>query len=250
MAAISEDIFTEPDSDPNTLANLGPLAQLAGVWESRGDSGADVNPKAEGPEHRVYRERFDAQPIDPQTNGPQLLYGLRYHLHINAPEEDATFHDQTGYWLYEPATGLVMQTVAIPRGQVALASGFAAPDATTLKLSAKRGATDYGICSTTFLEQAFRTESYAIEVIFNPDGSWSYVSETMLAVRGQEGLFNHRDTNTLFKVAEPQANPLLLIEQGVGLPRAASVGRLQVSASTGFPPSRQAAMPPSSATAR
>lgn len=211
MAVIPEDIFTEPESDPNTLANLGPLARLAGVWESRGDSGADINPKAEGPENRVYRERMEAHPIDPQTNGPQLFYGLRYHVHINAPEEDATFHDQTGYWLWEPATGLVLQTVAIPRGQVALASGFAAADATSLKLSAVRGKTDYGICSTTFLEQAFRTESYAIEVTFHEDGSWSYVSETMLAVRGQEGLFNHKDQNRLFKVAEPKPNPLWVI---------------------------------------
>jgi hypothetical protein len=208
MAVIPEDIFTEPDSDPNTLANLGPLARLAGVWESRGDSGADINPKADGPENRVYRERMEAHPIDPQTNGPQLFYGLRYHVHINAPEEDATFHDQTGYWLWEPATGLVLQTVAIPRGQVALASGFAAADAKTLKLSAVRGKTDYGICSTAFLEQAFRTESYAIEVNFHEDGSWSYVTETMLAVRGQEALFNHKDQNRLFKVAEPRPNPL------------------------------------------
>jgi hypothetical protein len=211
MAVIPDDIFTEPDSDPNTLANLGPLARLAGVWESRGDSGVDINPKADGPENRVYRERMEAHPIDPQTNGPQLFYGLRYHIHINAPEEDATFHDQTGYWLWEPATGLVLQTVAIPRGQVALASGFAAADAKTLKLNAVRGKTDYGICSTTFLEQAFRTESYAIEVNFHEDGSWSYVTETMLAVRGQEGLFNHKDQNRLFKVAEPKPNPLWVI---------------------------------------
>ena len=101
--------------------------------------------------------------------------------------------------------------MAFPRGQVALASGFAAPDATSMKLTATRGATDYGICSTTFLEQAFRTESYSIEVTFNPDGSWSYVSETMLAVRGQEGIFNHKDQNTLFKVGEPIQNPLALI---------------------------------------
>jgi hypothetical protein len=211
MAAIPDDIFTEQDADSNTLANLGPLARLAGVWES-GDRGADVNPKAEGPEHRVYRERIEMHPIDPQANGPQLFYGLRYHVHINTPEEAITFHDQTGYWLWEPDTGLVIQTLSIPRGQVAIAGGFASPDATSLKVTATRGSTEYGICSTTFLEQAFRTERYSIEVTFNPDGSWSYVTETMLAVRGQEGLFNHQDRNTLFKVGEPAPNPLWLIE--------------------------------------
>ncbi len=90
--------------------------------------------------------------------------GLRYHIHINARGEENTFHDQVGYWLWEPATGLILQTVAIPRGQVAIAAGTAERDATKLVLTAERGKTDYGICSTTFLELAFRTDSYRIEV--------------------------------------------------------------------------------------
>src|ERR1700748_46095 len=138
MNPFPEDIFTEPqDVDPDTLANLGPLRRLAGVWEGR--KGIDVNPQAQGPERRDYLERIEMQPIDPQTNGPQLFYGLRYHLHINTPEEAITFHDQVGYWLWEPATTLILQTVAIPRGQVAIAAGHAEPHATRLVLSAERG---------------------------------------------------------------------------------------------------------------
>ncbi|HUO12551.1 MAG TPA: heme-binding beta-barrel domain-containing protein, partial [Caulobacteraceae bacterium] len=151
------DIFTEtPDLDPDTLANLGPLRALAGVWEGR--KGVDVNPKAAGPETASFIERIEMQPIDPQSNGPQLLYGLRYHVHILKPGEDNTYHDQVGYWLWEPATGLLMQTLAIPRGQVALAVGQAARDATTFKVSARRGQSNYGIASTDFLEYAFRTD--------------------------------------------------------------------------------------------
>ncbi len=41
-----------------------------------------MNPKPEGPEKDAYYERYELQPIDPQTNGPQLFYGLRYHTHI------------------------------------------------------------------------------------------------------------------------------------------------------------------------
>jgi hypothetical protein len=207
-----EDIFTEPsDVDPDGLANLGPLRRLAGVWEGR--KGVDLNPKADGPERREFIERIELQPIDPQANGPQLLYGLRYHIHILATDEDATFHDQVGYWLWEPATGLVMQSLAIPRGQTALAAGQATPDAKTLEVYAERGRTDYGISSTTFLEEAFRTESYRLQITFHDDGSWSYVSDTMLAVRGQPGLFKHRDINRLTKVAEPTPNPLSLIDE-------------------------------------
>lgn len=210
MNPFPDDIFTEPeDVDPDTLANLGPLSRLAGVWE--GEKGIDLNPKADGPERRVYLERIELQPIDPQANGPQLLYGLRYHVHINTPEEDVTFHDQVGYWLWEPATGLVMQTIAIPRGQVVLAGGRAKPDGSGLTVSAKRGETEYGIASTTFLEYAFRTDAFDLDVTFNADGSWSYISDTMLAVRGQNELFRHRDRNTLHKVAEATPNPLALI---------------------------------------
>ena len=154
---IPDDIFTEQeDVDPDTLRNLGPLRRLAGIWE--GQRGHDVNPKAERPEERDYYERIEMQPIDPQSNGPQLLYGLRYHVHINTREEDIAFHDQVGYWLWEPATGLILQTLAIPRGQIAIAAGHAAPDAKKLILKAERGQTEYGICSTTFLELAFRTD--------------------------------------------------------------------------------------------
>src|SRR3546814_16778469 len=109
------------------------------------------------------------QPIDAQANGPQLFYGLRYHVHINTPEEDIAFHDQVGYWLYEPATGLILQTLAIPRGQIAIAAGHAEPDAKRLVLTAERGTSEYGICSTTFLELAFRTDKYQITVDFLED---------------------------------------------------------------------------------
>jgi hypothetical protein len=208
-----EDIFTEQeDVDPDTLANLGPLRRLAGVWQST--KGVDLAPKAPGPERREFIERIEMQPIDPQANGPQLFYGLRYHVHINTNEEDITFHDQVGYWLWEKETGLVLQSLTIPRGQTALASGHAKPDDIQLTVSATRGQTNYGICSTDFLEYAFRTDSYRLEITFNADGSWSYVSDTMLKVRGKDELFRHRDVNTLVKIGEPTPNPLFLIANG------------------------------------
>ena len=208
MNPFPDDIFTEPeDVDPDTLANLGPLRRLAGVWEGR--KGVDLNPKADGPERREFVERIEMQPMDPQANGPQLFYGLSYHIHILATDEDATFHDQVGYWLWEPATGLILQTLAIPRGQTALAAGRADPDGKTLRVRAERGTTEYGICSTAFLEHAFRTDSYTLEITFHADGSWSYVSDTMLAVRGQAQPFRHRDVNTLTRIAEPTPNPLM-----------------------------------------
>ncbi|KTE21758.1 hypothetical protein ATE67_03620 [Sphingopyxis sp. H050] len=210
---LPEDIFTEPENvDPETLANLGPLARLAGVWE--GQRGIDINPKADGPETRHYYERIDMQPIDPQANGPQLFYGLRYHQHVNTREEEISFHDQVGYWLYEASTGLIIQTLAIPRGQIAMASGHAERDAKRLVVKAERGQSEYGICSTSFLDLAFRTDRYELTIDFHDDGSWSYVSDTMLMVKGRDTLFRHRDRNRLTKIAEPDLNPWAKIIRG------------------------------------
>lgn len=209
MLPIPADIFTEPTVSPDDLANLGPLRGLAGVWQA--DKGIDINPKAAGPERRIFREHVRMDAIDPQTNGPQLFYGLRYHIHINTPEEDITFHDQVGYWLWEPATSLILQSVTIPRGQVVLASGHAKAGDKTISVSAKRGDTRYGICSNEFLDEAFRTDSYRCDITFNDDGSWTYVIQTELMVKGAPRPFDHHDSNTLKLVEAPTPNPLDLI---------------------------------------
>jgi len=62
MSTFPEDIFTEPNVNPDTLSNLGPLRRLAGVWQGR--KGGDVNPKALGPERRSYLEH----PQTPQSS--------------------------------------------------------------------------------------------------------------------------------------------------------------------------------------
>ncbi len=123
------DIFTEP-ADVGSR-HPGQSRGRCAAWPAcgRSDKGVDLNPKAEGPERRVFMSVSEMEPIDPQANGPQLLYGLRYHIHIVAAEEDITFHDQVGYWLWEPATGLIMQSLAHPaRAGGAGARGKATPE--------------------------------------------------------------------------------------------------------------------------
>jgi hypothetical protein len=202
-----EDIYTEPAQvDFDTLARLGPLRPMAGVWE--GARGLDVKPKAEGPKQQAYVERIELQPIDPQTNGPQLLYGLRYHTHITKPQLVKTYHEQVGYWLWEPATGVVIHTLTIPRGQTAMASGTASADARSFEVAAKQGAEDWGICSSPFLLYAFRTVEFRIRVTINGDGTWGYEEDTVLMIHGQAEPFHHTDRNLLRKVAEPTRNPM------------------------------------------
>ena len=208
MEKFPKDIYTEPEPDADTLANLGPLTGLAGIWT--GARGLDVNPKADGPERQAFIENYELQPIDAQTNGPQLFYGLRYHTRIFKPDDVETFHDQVGYWLWEPATGAVIQTLSIPRGQIAMAVGRAAADARTFSLEAVRGSETNGIVSNPFLEYAFKTVSYTITVTINAEGTWSYEQDTVLIIPGQAEPFHHTDRNTLQKIGEPTPNPTAL----------------------------------------
>ena len=206
MTIYGPDIYTEPEGDPDTLANLGPLRPMAGVWE--GTKGSDAHPVVEGTEHNTFVEHYDLQPIDRQTNGPQLFYGLRYHTHITKPGEAETFHDQVGYWLWEPAAEAVTLTLGIPRAQALLASGPAAADATDFELTATLGSEVYGILSNPFLDQSFRTLSYRIHVTVNDDGTWSYEEEGVLQIPGREELFSHTDRNTLSRIGRAEVNPL------------------------------------------
>ena len=62
-------------------------------------------------------------------------------------------------------------------------------------------ASDYVICATL----------RKIPDVFNIELLWERVRG------GQEGLFQHRDRNTLTKVAEPRGNPLMRREDGLDL---------------------------------
>jgi hypothetical protein len=218
------DLYTEADGDENTLANLGPLRGMAGIWTSA--VGADVHPVGpgsdisgpvvDGSEHNPFVERYELHPIDPQTNGPQLFYGLRYHTHLVKPGEVETFHDQVGYWLWEPAAGTVVHTLAIPRGQVLLASGHAEADATEFEVRATFGSETYGILSNPFLDQAFRTVSFRMRITINDDDTWSYEEHTELSIPDRQDLVDHVDRNTLTRIGDPIPNPLAAAAGGPG----------------------------------
>ncbi len=89
-----------------------------------------------------------------------------------------------------------------------MAGGKAKADATRFKLAARTGDVHWGISSQPFLQQAFRTARFAIEVTVNADDTWSYVEDTVIKIAGRRALFHHIDRNTLHRVGRPQRNPL------------------------------------------
>ena len=182
---------------------------------------------AEGTEANSFVEHYELHPIDRQTNGPQLFYGLRYHTHITKPGEFETFHDQVGYWLYEPAAETVTLTLAIPGPRC---SWRRAPQDRATRNSSSPpsvGSEVYGILSNPFLDQSFRTVSYRIHVTVNGDGTWSYEEEGMPEIPGRDELFSHVDRNTLTKVGPAELNPLAVAARNVG-PAIDDVGSLGI----------------------
>ncbi len=184
------------------VANLGPLAGLAGIWE--GDQGMDVAPEGKDglDEQRTpFRERMSFEPMGPVENGPQILYGLRYSTMAWPLGEDEAFHEEVGYWLWDPAAGQVMRCFIVPRGIAVSAGGSATADARGFHLRAELGSQVFGVLSNPFLDRAFKTVSYELKVTLHEDGSFSYWEDTVLEIPGRDALFHHTDENTLRRVS-------------------------------------------------
>lgn len=190
------DVFNKPvNPDKDIVKNLGPLAPLVGVWE--GDQGVDIAPARTGPAETRYRERLTFDPLGPVVNGPQVLYGLRYATTAWPLNTDEAFHEETGYWLWDPRDRQVMRCFMVPRGVTVLAGGTADAHERVLKLSARVGAETYGILSNPFLDKAFKTVRYEMTLALHDDGSFSYDEDTQLKIAGQADIFHHTDRNTL-----------------------------------------------------
>lgn len=182
------------------LKNFGPLGPLAGTWE--GGPAEDAAPGVDRQKViNPYRERMVLDPLNPIANHEQKLFGLRYSIQAFRPGETDPFHDEVGYWLWDPKEELLFKGVTIPRGMVLLAGGHAKADAKSFKLKAELGSHTFGICSNPFLDVEFQTVKYEIEMRINADGSITYDQNNFIQIKGQEKTFEHRDINTLRKVS-------------------------------------------------
>ena len=192
-------------SDPN-LAGLGPLAGLIGVWE--GNAGTDTSP---GVPNRIvteiekrYRERWVFELVSPAAeNHDQKLRQVicdtnawRGTPSTAGKKAGEAFHAQRGYWIWDPATKMVLNSFAVPRGIVINAGGTAEPDATSFELVAEAGSETYGICQNPYLLENFKVVRYILKLKLNRDGSFDYEQDTQLEIKGR-GLLHHTDANHL-----------------------------------------------------
>ncbi|MCZ6571374.1 MAG: heme-binding beta-barrel domain-containing protein [Deltaproteobacteria bacterium] len=181
--------------------DYGPLAALIGTWQ--GDKGTDVSPEPDGTEENPYYETIVFEAAGDVTNAEaQTLAIVRYHQVVTRKSNNEVFHDQIGYWTWDPATKTIAQSVNIPRVVAVLAGGSFEGDASgsevVLDVYAKKGDPDWGIIESPFMRDSASTVAFEHRVEVSGD-CMSYSETTSLDIYGRK--FDHTDTNELTRTS-------------------------------------------------
>ena len=177
--------------------DYGPLAGLIGFWE--GDKGMDIAPEPDGVEQNPYYETIECVPSGDVTNGEeQLLAIIRYHQVVKRKSTGKDFHNESGYYTWDRATGVITQSLVIPRGVAVIAGGSArqADGETIISVRASLDDDDYSIVQSPYMRDKASTQSFSHSI--NVSGErFSYQETTVIDIYGR--LFDHTDENTLTK---------------------------------------------------
>ncbi|TNE80494.1 MAG: DUF1794 domain-containing protein [Gammaproteobacteria bacterium] len=183
-----------------TYKEYGPLASIIGTWQ--GDSGMDIAPESDGVEENPYYETLVCEAAGDLTNAEtQQLWVVRYRQEVRRKSNDEVFHDQVGYWMWDEAQQLVIQSLSIPRAVCVLAGGKAsttAEGATQIVVSASLDDPHWNILQSPFMAKNAKTTSYHHSITVKGD-SMKYTESTLLDIYGRE--FDHTDGNTLHRIA-------------------------------------------------
>lgn len=181
-----------------TVIDYGPLTKLIGTWQ--GDKGMDVAPEPGGQEFNPYYETFTFAAVGDVTNAEsQVLAVVHYRQIVRRKSNDQVFHDETGYWMWDAAAGIVMHSLTIPRAVCVLAGGrYQAGDeqagAVVLDVAAKLDDPDWGIIQSPFMRDKARTTSFSHHISVTDD-KLSYKETTIVDIYGK--VFEHTDQNEL-----------------------------------------------------
>ncbi len=181
------------------VVDYGPLNGLIGTWT--GDRGIDVAPEPDGIERNPFYETivFEAAG-DVDNANRQFLNIVRYHQKVYRKSNDEQFHDQVGYFTWEPATGAITQSFVIPRGVGVVASGKVISEENgkiIITMDALDEPDNQGVCQTAFMRENARTLSFTQTIILQGD-ELSYDERTMLFIYDHE--FEHVDKSKLTRI--------------------------------------------------
>ena len=178
----------------------GPLGGLIGVWQ--GDKGLDIAPEPEGAESNPYYETLTFTAIGDVTNAEtQVLAVLYYRQIVQQKSNDEVFHDQTGYWMWDANTGVIMHSLTIPRGVSVLAGGVYTgekedDDRIVLDVAAGLNNKDWQIIQSPFMQDNARTTDYCQRISLGKD-KLSYSQTTTIEIYGK--VFEHTDQSELIR---------------------------------------------------
>lgn len=178
--------------------DYGPLAGLIGTW--KGDKGVDRAPEPDGEERNPFFETLLFEACgDVENAQQQVLAIVRYHQVVSRKSNNKVFHNESGYWSWDAKTGVLMQSLTIPRGFALLAGGrFDARQSyegeIVLEVRAAADDTQWGIVQSPFLREKARTTAFTRKITLNGEGL-NYSQSTLLQIYGRE--YNHTDVNRL-----------------------------------------------------
>ena len=178
--------------------DYGPLFQLIGMW--RGDRGLDVAPEPDGEDKHAYYDEIDFTPAGAAENAEeQNLVCVKYHQLVRKRNNGRVFHDQIGHWIYEPATGMVVHSLSIPRAVAVLAGGTMqqSGDETVFEVAATAGSETFGIVQSPFMLEKAKTTAFSMRLSIQGD-ELSYEETTSLDIYGRQ--FEHTDACKLQRV--------------------------------------------------
>ena len=182
--------------------DYGPLIQLIGTWE--GEKGIDIAPEPEGEENSPYFEKIVFSALgEPVSNAEeQDIAALHYHQRVYRISNGKEFHNQTGYWMWDAASGIVMHSLTIPRGLSLVAGGnhdgkTNADGATVIEVKARANDSEWGIVESPFMRDKASTRDFSQKLTIK-DGELIYYQAMTLDI--YDRMFLHTDESTLRKV--------------------------------------------------
>jgi hypothetical protein len=181
-----------------TDIDYGPLKNLIGVW--KGDKGIDVAPDPEGVENNPYYENITFTGIGDVTNAEsQVLSVVYYRQTVFRKSDDQAFHDETGYWMWDPKTKTVIHSLVIPRAVCVLAGGQYAGATNTdgsviIEVEASIDDNDWKIIQSPFMRENACTTGFRQKIEVG-DEKLSYSETTIVDIYGK--VFEHTDENEL-----------------------------------------------------
>ena len=180
--------------------DFGPLSHLVGAWS--GNQGTDIAPEPDGDENNPYNERIEFSVVGDVTNAEeQTLAVLFYRQIVRRESNNAVFHDQTGYCMWDATRKTVMHGFTIPRGVAVLAGGQFNGDADAenlvLELSADSESPEFGIVQSPFMRDKAKTTAFSQKLVLQGN-TLDYSQTTTLDIYGK--VFAHTDENRLVKI--------------------------------------------------